>query len=603
MTSHVLTALLALGAAGPQPVRWTLPGIDGKSHALPAPGAKATVLAFLSAECPMSNAYLTSLNGLARAYAPRGAKLLGVSSSREEKADDLRAHAREHGIAFPIAKDDDGSLARAVGARVYPEVVVLDAWGMVRYRGRIDDAYSARMKQRAKVSRHDLEEALKQVLAGEPVANPRTQAFGCPIPGAEKRPLAKSPTVTYHRDVLPILQSACQSCHRPGQLGPFSLVGYSQAVKWADDLVGETKARRMPPWKPSQNGVFTNERTLTNAQIRTLAAWVAEGMPEGDPKDAPPPVKFPDGWQLGTPDLVLEPKEDVVIGPTGRDAFHCIVLPTGLKEDRYIAAVEVRPGNTRVVHHTVQMIDTRGRGRALIKSRGGKTSLGDDGPGYWSRMGFGFLPDPSQGLGGWAPGLVPQKLPAGVGQFLPAGSDIIMQVHYHRTGKVERDRTRIGLYFQKGEVKGHFLAHPVPGLFLRIPPGEKNYKVDSTWRTTEDATLHYLVPHMHLLGKSIELTARLPGKKDEEVLISIPDWDYEWQEMYQLKAPRKLPAGTVLRIRATFDNSADNPRNPSDPPVGVRFGEQTTHEMCFVFLGIHTEKPGFPKITVSLFGR
>ncbi len=603
MLSQSLIAALMFGAAAPAPVRLSLPGIDGKTHALPAAGAKASVVVFYSTECPMSNAYLTALNEMARRYGPEGARFVGVNASREEAVPALKAHAKEFEIAFPLLKDDGGDLVRAVGARVYPEAVILDAAGVVRYRGRIDDAYSARLKPRAKVSRHDLEAALKQVLSGEAVTEPRTQAFGCPIPGAGKRIVARAPTVTYHRDVLPILQASCQTCHRPGQLGPFSLMSYTQAVKWADDIVGETRAKRMPPWKAAQRGHFTNERVLTDAQVRTLATWVAEGMPEGDVKDAPRPAKFHDGWQLGTPDLILEPTADVVIGPTGRDAFHVIVLPTGLKEDRYIAAVEVRPGNTRVVHHTVHLIDKHSRGKALIKTRGGKTALGDDGPGYWSRMGFGFLPDPSQGLGGWAPGLVPQRLPAGVGQLLPKGADILMQVHYHRTGKVERDRTRIGLYFQKGDVKGTFQAHPVPGLFLRIPPGEKEFKVDSTWRTTEDATLHYLVPHMHLLGKSIELTARLPGRKEEETIISIPEWDYEWQEMYQLKRPRRLPAGTVLRVRATFDNSADNPRNPSDPPVGVRFGEQTHHEMCFVFAGIHTEKPGFPKITVNLFGR
>ena len=472
----------------------------------------------------------------------------------------------------------------------------------MRYRGRIDDAYVARLKRRAKAGRRDLEQALDELLAGKAVTLPRTQAFGCPIPGAEKRKAAKSPTVTYHRDVLPVLQAGCQGCHRPGQAGPFSLLTYAQAAKWGEDMLGEVKARRMPPWKPAQRGRFANERTLTDAQVRILARWVEEGMPEGNPKDAPPPATFSDEWKLGKPDLILEAKTDVVIGPKGRDAFHCLVFPTDFKEDRHIAAVEVRPGNPRVVHHTVQVIDTRKRTPGLLKRRGGKTSLGDDGPGYWSRMGFGFLPDPSNGLGGWAPGLVPQKLPAGVGQLLPRGSDIVMQVHYHRTGKVERDRTRIGIHFQKGPVKGHFQAMPVPGLFFTIPAGQKAVKVASSWRITEEMTLHYMVPHMHLLGKSIELSAQLPGQK-EETLISIEEWDYDWQEMYQLRKPKRLPKGTVLRVRATFDNSAGNPRNPSDPPVTVRFGEQTTHEMCFVFCGIHTKEPGFPKYTVSLFGR
>ncbi|MBY0229839.1 MAG: redoxin domain-containing protein [Gemmataceae bacterium] len=593
-----LSALLSLAAAPPAGVRVSLTGIDGRPRAFPDPSRRLTVAVFLSVECPMSNGYLPALNDLAGRY--KEVAFVGVAG-RDDSAEALRAHAREYRIAIPLVRDEAGVLSRATGARIYPEAVVLDRSGRVRYRGRIDDAYTARMKAKAKTTRRDLEAALDELLAGKPASVPRTVAFGCPIPGSERRAVAARPTTSYHRDIAPILQSACQECHRPGQAGPFPLMEYRHAKRWADDIVGETKARRMPPWKAAQRGHFANERSLTGKQAATLARWVEEGMPEGDRKDAPKPVAFSDDWKLGKPDLVLEAKEDVVIGPTGRDAFHCLVFPTKFEEDRFIAAVEVRPGNPRVVHHTVQVIDTRKRTPALIKRRGGKTALGDDGPGYWSRMGFGFIPDPSKGLGGWAPGLVPQKLPVGVGQLLPRGSDIVMQVHYHRTGKVERDRTRIGLYFQKGEVKGHFQAMPVPGLFMMIPAGSKETKVASSWRLTEDMTLHYVIPHMHLLGKSIEMTAKLPGKK-EETVISIPEWDYDWQEMYQLRKPRKLPKGTVLTVRATFDNSAGNPRNPSDPPVRVRFGEQTTHEMCFVFCGIHTDRPGFPKFTVSLFG-
>lgn len=600
---HTLLSLAALSAAPPLPVGPVkLVGIDGKRHAVPAPRARATVVVFLSADCPMSNAYVPHLNAVASKYGPRGVRLFGVNSSPEEKLAALEAHAREYKIGFPVLKDDARKLAGAVGARVYPEAVVLDARGKVRYRGRIDDAYSARLKPRNKVTRHDLDAAIAQVLAGKAVSLPRTTAFGCPIPGVEKRAVAKSPTVTYHRDVLPVLQSACQSCHRPGQVGPFSLMTYAEAARWADDIVGETRAGRMPPWKPTQRGVFTNERTLTAAQKKVLEQWVKEGMPEGDPKHAPKPAKFPEGWQLGKPDLVLEMPSEAVIGPKGRDAFHCVVFRTNFKKDMYIAAVEVQPGNTRVVHHTVQIIDTSGTGRALLKRGFLRPREGDSGPGYWTRIGFGYLPDPAKGLGGWAPGLVPQMLPPGVGLKLPKGADVIMQVHYHRTGKEERDRTKIGLYFQKGPVTGNFQAIGVPGLFFRIPAGEKNCKVETSWRLAEDVTLHYLIPHMHLLGKSIELTAKVPGGK-EEVLISIPEWDYNWQEMYQLKTPRKLPRGTVLRVRAVYDNSSENPRNPSDPPRTARFGEQTTHEMCFVFCGVHSKSPSFMKLGLNVLGK
>jgi peroxiredoxin len=592
------------GAAGPpavaRPVEGlTLKGLDGKDWSPGAQKGKLTVLVFLSCECPMSNGYIDQLNELAAKYRDKGVTFAGAVSGKEESAADLRKHAREYKLRFPLLKDEGLAAAKALGAKVYPEAFVLDAKKVVRYRGRIDDGYSARLKPRQRVGRRDLQVAIDELLAGKPVGRPETTAYGCPIPGTRKAAAATA-KVTYYKDVLPILQANCQQCHRPGQVGPFSLMTYKQAVRWADDLVGETKARRMPPWKPTERGVFTNERSLTDAQLRTLQAWVDQGMAAGNAKDAPPAPKFTDGWKLGKPDLVLEMPSEAVIAASGRDLFHAVVFPTNLPEDKYIAAVEVQPGNPRVVHHTIQLIDTRGRARKLQTDAQAKAKADDKdrGPGYSTRMGVGFLPEPGRGLGGWAPGLVPQKLPAGVGLKLPKGADIVMQIHYHRTGKEERDKTKIGLYFQKGEVKTHFQAIPVPGLFLSIPAGKKDHKVQTSVRLTDDLTLYYLVPHMHLLGKKIELTAQVPGGK-EEPLITIKEWDYNWQEMYQLKKPRKLPKGTVLRVKAVYDNSADNPLNPHDPPKAVRFGEQTTNEMCFVFCGVSSEKPGFPKFTLD----
>jgi peroxiredoxin len=599
-------ASLAFAVAPPRPHKpvpsFPLDDLDGKKWDLKDEKSKIIVFVFLSIECPMANSYIEQLNGIARTYRDRGVKVIGINANRGEDVTDIKAHVKEYRVQFSMLVDPEQVAVAALGARVNPQAFVLDPRRVVRYQGRIDDGYAARLKARTRIGRRDLVEAIDDLLADKPVRVAETTAFGCPI--VRERVAKKEGTVTYHRDVLPILQTSCQSCHRPGQVGPFSLMTYAQAVKWAEDIVGETKARRMPPWKPTQRGVFTNERSLTKGQSRTLEAWLEQGTPEGKATDAPPPVKFTDGWKLGKPDLVLEMPSEAVIGPRGRDLFHVVVLPTNLPEDRYISAIEVQPGNTRVVHHTVQIIDTKGRGRKRQEQFQAKQKEDayDRGPGYHTRMGFGFLPDPSRGLGGWAPGLVPQRLPEGVGQKLPKGADVLLQVHYHRTGKEERDRTKVGLYFQKGVVKSHFQALPVPGLFLRIPPEEKEYRVQTAVRLSEDATLYYLVPHMHLLGKKIELTAQEPGGK-EEALITIDEWDYNWQEMYQLKTPRRLPRGTILRVKAVYDNSAENPLNPNDPPRTVRFGEQTTNEMCFVFCGVSTATPGFPKFAVLPFTR
>jgi peroxiredoxin len=579
---------------------FTLKDLSGKEWPLREQKNKATVLVFLSCECPMSNAYVKPLGELAARYRDRGVAVVGVNANNEESVQQVATHAKEFAIAFPILKDDDLVAAKALGVKVTPEAVVLDEKFVVRYRGRIDDGYTERMRPAPKTSRFDLATALDELLAGKVVSVPRTTAVGCPLAVEAKKP-AGSAGVTYYRDVLPILQKNCQGCHRPGEVGPFALETYKQAVKWADSIVTETEARRMPPWKPAPADHLAGQRSLADKHLKTLAAWVEAGTPEGDKADAPPPAKFPDGWQLGKPDVVLEMPSDVVVAATGRDMFHCVVFPTNFDEDRYLTAIEVRPGNARVVHHAALVLDTYGRARKLQADARAKQKPTDPdrGPGYSTNRGMGFLPDPGNGLGGWAPGLVPRRLPDGVGQKLPKGADFVVQIHYHRTGKEERDRTKLGLYFTKGPVKEYLQAIPVTGFFFQIPPGEKEFKVDSSLTLTEDVKLHWMFPHMHLLGKEIELLATLPGQK-ERSLIRIPEWDYNWQEMYPVKEPMALPKGTVLRVKGAFDNSADNPRNPHSPPKPVRIGEQTTNEMCFVFCGVSSTNPEWWKFRFNL---
>ncbi|HEY1377044.1 MAG TPA: hypothetical protein VGF55_09630, partial [Gemmataceae bacterium] len=410
---------------------------------------------------------------------------------------------------------------------------------------------------------------------------------------------AANAAVTYHRDVTPILQKHCQGCHRPGEVGPFSLTSYRHAVNWAADIKEYVTDRKMPPWKPTEAAhPFADDRRLSDKDIATLAAWVDAGTPEGDPKDAPPPARFVSGWQLGPPDLVLTAPADFTIGPSGTDLFRCFVLPTGLTQDIYVVAYEVRPGNRRVVHHTLNFIDASGRGRALEKEQQEKdkdaTDLPDHGPGYSRRMGVGFLP--RGGIGGWAPGQMPHVVPDGVGFFLPKDSDIVLQAHYHRTGRVETDRTQIGFYFAKKPV-ARTIEPVVIGPSIRnplnffIPPGVEDYPIKGSIWLAEDCTVYSVMPHMHLIGRRIAVTMAPPGGKPETV-IAIKDWDYNWQETYYFKEPLAVKAGTRFDIEGVYDNSRKNPFNPHDPPQVVRFGEQTTNEMCFGFLQASADKPG-----------
>lgn len=595
----LLTLAIPLFGAPPEPkldtkpiTNFALTDAGGKAWSLEGQKAKTVVFAFLSCECPMSNGYIPVLADVAAKYTDKGVVVVGIHADPDESAEQVAKHTKDYKITFPVFRDPTHLATGPLGAKTTPEVVVLDENRAVRYRGRIDDGYAARMKPKVTVSRHDLTAALDEILASKPVSVPETKALGCPIPAPAKK-AAPTAQVTFYKDVLPVLQGHCQSCHRPDQVGPFSLTNYKQASRWAETCLEEMKTRRMPPWKPAANPLLTGDRALPEAAVKTFAAWIEQGMPEGDPKDAPAAPKFADGWTLGQPDLILEAPADTTIAATGRDHFRVVVFPTNLPEDKYLAAMEVKPGNSRVVHHTLQLVDTTGKARKLQDEAKSKAKADDPdrGPGYAVSMGWGFVPDRSGMVGGWAPGSLPKKLPDGVGQKIPKGADLCVQFHYHRTGKEEKDRTKIGLYFAKKPVTQSFRTMPATGLFAAIPAGEKSFKVDSSWRLTEDVTLYRMSPHMHLLGKDIELTTTLPSGK-EQSLIHIPAWDYNWQEQYELKTPMKLPKGTVLRVRATYDNSASNPHNPSSPPQRVRFGEQTTNEMCFVFLGVSTDAKG-----------
>lgn len=400
-------------------------------------------------------------------------------------------------------------------------------------------------------------------------------AAGC-LTAAPKQPLNREPgRVTYTKDVAPILFEHCAGCHRPGDVGPFSLLTYADAAKRADFLADVTHSRRMPPWKPVEGyGDFLNARRLSDAQIATIAAWAAAGAPEGDAKDLPPAPSFSDGgWQLGTPDVVLKMAEPFEIPASGRDVFRCFVIPMNFDTDRVVAAVEFHPGNRRVLHHALFYLDNTGQARKLDEKAPGY--------GYTSFGGVGFLP--SGGIGGWAPGASARQFPEGMGNLVRKGSDVVFQVHYHPDGKPETDQSELGVYFVKGPVR-HIIASVALGnRDIDIPAGETNYRLASSFTLPSDIHAVGISPHMHWLGRDMQVDAILPDGRTEH-LIWIKDWDFNWQGQYVYRQIIDLPKGTRLKLKASYDNSASNPANPSDPPAKVHFGEQTTDEMCFCWV-------------------
>ncbi len=596
LTAFLATAWPVRAAAPPVHAEKKIPdlplqSVTGKNiHLHSLKDRQAVVVVFVSFECPVSLSYAATLNEMAKRYGPRKVSFLAIYPGSEDTAA-LAREAKSAGLELPLYRDSRLEAARAFAARSVPEAFVLDGDFIVRYRGRIDDGYFARLKKKPAVPRENLRLAIDDVLAGKPVQQPWTEVIGCPI--RFEKPAVVSAKVTFHRDVLPILQNRCQGCHRPGEIGPFALMNFKQAVHWADDIKTYTAKRWMPPWKPTAGHEFVGERKMPANEIATLSAWVDGGMPEGDPRDAPRPRKFTDGWQLGEPDMILDPKEDMTIGATGPDVFRSFVFSPDLKEDKYVVAYEVRPGNPRVVHHTVHFLDDRGRARRLEereRRRVKKPNEKDRGPGYSSRMGPGFFP-PTGDLGGWAPGLWPYYFPDDIAFLLPKGHDVAVQVHYHRTGRVEKDRTRVGLYFAKKPSGRPIQGVIIPGLFFSIPAGADNHRVSGSIWVAQDCRLITIMPHMHLLGKRIKITMTPPGGKPD-TLVAIDEWDYNWQDVYYFKKPVRVKAGTCFTVEGVFDNSANNPNNPMNPPRRVFIGEETTNEMCFGFLGVVTEKPG-----------
>jgi peroxiredoxin len=569
---------------------------------------KAIVVVFLSFDCPVSTSYARPLADMVSEFGKHGVAFIGLTTNENETPAEVAKQARHFNLNFPVYLDAKVTAANLLKADVTPECFVLDNDYVLRYRGRIDNSYSERLKKHAQVTKHDLRQVLGELLSGRPVSEPATVPIGCLIP-RDQKPVAKTGTVTYYRDVAPILQNHCQQCHRPGEVGPFALMNYRQAVNWADDIKSYTQKGVMPPWKAVEGPAFHNDRRLSQKDIATLAAWVDGGTPEGNPKDAPPPRTFVDGWQLGTPDLILSAEADFTVGPTGNDLFRCFVLPTHLTEDNYVVAVEVRPSNPRIVHHTLQFIDTAGMGRKLEKAaQAKKASASDDhpedsgldrGPGYTMAMGVGFRAQ--GGLGGWAPGQMARFLPENSGFFLPKNADVVMQVHFHRNGRIETDRTRVGLYFAKNKVERPWRVEAMAGgsgigklRLFSIPAGDPHYHVHGDMWATGEFTLHSIMPHMHMVGKEIQVTMTPPGGQ-AETLIRIKEWDYNWQETYGFKKPIQVKAGTHFRVDAYYDNSAGNPNNPFNPPRKIDYGEQTFNEMCYVFLsGTHNGQRGLP---------
>jgi hypothetical protein len=404
---------------------------------------------------------------------------------------------------------------------------------------------------------------------------------------------------TFNKDVAPILFQQCASCHRPGEGAPFSLLTYADAKKRGKLIAQVTQSRQMPPWKADKGDVaFRNERRLKDADIAVVQQWFAAGMPEGDAKDLPRPPAFASEWPLGKPDLVVKMPKAYRVPAEGRDIYRNFAIALGLKEDKWVKAIDFRPSAPSVVHHSLFFLDTTGTAAKREADSGQVGSAGAMGGigklGGKDKAGdlFAKLRDPSAlangTLGGWAVGAQARALPDGLAYKLPKGADLILSTHFHPSGKAEDEASTIAFYFADKPPVHRFTGIQLPFLFgigagINIAPGQKDFAIEDAFVLPIDVKAFGISAHAHYIAKNFKVTATPPDGK-AKTLLHIPDWDFTWQEQYHFQDFVELPKGTKLHAKISYDNSAENPRNPTNPPKRVKWGKESTDEMGSITL-------------------
>ncbi len=558
---------------------FTLPDFRGQQHKLSDSQDKQfVVVAFLGTECPLAKLYGPRLVKLSAEYSAKGVAFIGINSNLQDSLTELSAYARQHSIEFPLLKDLDNKVADQFGAQRTPEVFVLDRNRTIRYRGRIDDQWGIGYVK-DKPQHSELKSALDELLANKDVTISKTDPIGCLIGRVRKAPA--SGTVTYSSHIAAIFQKRCVECHRPGEIGPFTLTSYDEAVGWASMIDEVVDQERMPPWHANPKfSHFANDRRLSDEEKSLIHAWVAGGAPAGDLALAPKTPEYPSGWQIPTPpDLVIKMRDKPFeVAATGEVRYQFFMVDPGFTEDKWVQASEVLPGNRAVVHHV------------LIFARGG---VGGEKPETLrDGAGGGFL-------SGYVPGFRTKPYSPGMAKRIPAGSKLIFQVHYTPNGTKQLDLSQLGLWFADKDT----ITHEVKSIAnaakrLEIPPHDSNYKAEATTAAlSTPALLLCLSPHMHVRGKDFRYEIKWPGQP-EETLLDVPHYDFNWQTTYMLSKPLPLPVGTRIYSVAHFDNSTDNLSNP-DPNKTVRWGDQTWDEMMIGYFDLAIPRADADKVSTE----
>lgn len=541
---------------------------QGREHLLQEyQSHKILVVAFLGTECPLVKQYAGRLTEIREKFKADGVEVIGINSNVQDSLEEIGSFVRRQKIDFPMLKDPDGKIAERFGATRTPEVFVLDSSRAICYYGRIDDQFGVGyVKPQPESS--DLTLAISELLGGGKVGTPHQPAPGCRIGRhriQESNPLDAE--VTFSKQIVRILQERCIECHREGEIGPMDLTNYSEVAGWAEMIQEVIHDGRMPPWHASpSHGTFANDRSMSEEEIQLIDRWVAAGVPEGDRNDLPEPQKYIAGWQLPKePDLVVQMADKPYKVPARGDVrYQYFRVDPGFKEDKWLKAAEILPSNRAVVHHVLVFVREKGGFEGLEGERG-------------------FLV-------GYVPGTRVGPYPDGLAKRIPAGSELVFQVHYTPIGTPQEDLTKLGMIFaEPASVQYEVITTSAVQVRLNIPPGEANYQTAATTpEELPESDLLLMSPHMHLRGKAFRYTLLKPDGT-REVLLDVPKYDFNWQTAYWLKEPLRVPAGAKMYCEAVFDNSTENLNNP-DPTARVRWGDQTYEEMMIGYFDLAVKR-------------
>lgn len=559
-TCAILFALAAPFAAAKRVDNFTLLDHRGEAHELYYySDARAVVLMVQGNGCPVVRNALPDLSKVRAQYEDQGVRFLMINSNLQDSRETIAAEAAEWNIDLPILDDDAQLVGESLEFTRTAEVLVVnpDGWQLA-YRGPINDRLDYE-RQKEAADHHYLADALDAVLGGTAPNIEAKGAVGCLINFPEREAREEHAAISYAETIAPMLKENCSSCHQPGGIGPWAMTSY-QMVRGFGPMIREVvRTKRMPPWHADPHvGNWKNDIGLSIEERKTLIHWIEAGAPRGEGPDPLLEVaerKQTSDWPLGEPDLVLElPAYD--IPASGVVDYQFPTMKNPLDEDVWVKAMTVVPGSTEVVHHV------------LVGSTDGGELPEDATDGVFDNY-----------LGGYAPGTGSSVMPEGTGVYLPADSHFLLQLHYTPYGKAVTDVTRIGLYFHD-ERPAKFLRHGVVlNPFIHIPPNAKRHRQQAYIEFERDAELHTILPHSHYRGRSSTFALRYPDGT-EEVLLSVPNYDFNWQRGYDFVEPKRVPAGSRLVHTTVYDNSAQNPGNP-DPSKRVTWGLQSWDEMLY----------------------